>query len=330
MKKINSILVIVLLSSIISNAQNKSGFYMSWNIDHTERSVRPSIKISDQEAKTVSCYYVEFDDHQQLKRVKFYFNGKESNYGSYGAHELERSYFNGYFIEKYKSENEKYVSVDGGVDERRFVLNPQGYWVIKENTLKGKLIKRGVAKILVSRNYKGEIETEIQLSADNDTIPDGNGFKIVHFSYDKKGLTRYRQNRNKDGNIVNGTTGYATVIFQFNQDGMFFEEQFLDEKGELFLHPQFDLAKINWREFNKYGKPSRIYYMDAMGFPHEQRALGKIIYRPNMTRESITYFNRIGQKTADVNGISKSVYNYSKDGKYLGRTNYDINGEEIE
>ena len=62
----------------------------------------------------------------------------------------------------------------------------------------------------------------------------------------------------------------------------------LDENGNLFLHPRFDLAKINWREFNKYGKPSRIYYMNTLGYPHEQRAYGKFSFLLKVKIKNIT------------------------------------------
>ncbi|MFK2820322.1 hypothetical protein U0L90_09345 [Flavobacteriaceae sp. LMIT009] len=324
----NIIFLMAYMSIQIICAQ-QSGYYMEWNIDHSERSVKPSIKISEDEAQKIYAYYVEFDNQNRLKSVKFYFEGKKSNQGNYGAHELVRSYFNDHFIEKYRNTKGEYVSVSGGVDERKYTLNTNGYWIKKENLSKGNLVTEGVAYSKVTRNINNELATEIQFSVTNDTIPDGNGFPIVHFDYDRNGLTLYRQSRSREGQIVNGVNGYATVIFQFNQDGMFYEEQFLDENGNLFLHPRFDLAKINWREFNKYGKPSSIYYMNTLGYPHEQRAYGKIVYRSNMTRESITYYNRKGEKTEDRNGIAKSIFNYNKEGKYIGRTNFNLEGREI-
>ena len=327
--RIKRILLLTIYTPLQFICAQQSGYYMDWNVDHSERTVTPSIKITNKEAQTVNCYYVEFDNKGRLKSVKHYFSGKPSNYGNFGAHELERSYFNNHFVEKYKNIKGEYVSVSRGVDERKYSLNTNGYWIKKENLSKDKLVKEGVAYSIVSRNNRNELETEVQFSATNDTIPDGNGFPIVHFAYDANGLMLYRQNRTKNGEIVNGVNGYATVIFQFNQDGMFFEEQFLDENGNLFLHPRFDLAKINWREFNKYGKPSRIYYMNTMGYPHEQRAYGELAYRSNMTRESIIYFNREGDKTEDRNGIAKSVYNYDTEGKFIGRTNYNLKGIEI-
>lgn len=325
-----SLYILGVLFTLNAYSQTESGFYMDWNVDHSERTVKPSIRISKEEAQIVNCYYVEFDSQNRLKSVKYYFFGTPSNYGNYGTHELIRQYFEGHYIEKFKDITGAFTQINDGVTARKYVLNGKGYWIKKENFNNEKLVSEGVAYSKVTRNAKNELETEIQFSVTNDTIPDGNGFPIVHFAYDANGFMLYRQNRTNNGKVVNGNNGYAIVIFQFNQDGMFFEEQFLDEDGNLFLHPRFDLAKINWRAFNKYGKPARIYYMNTLGYPHEQRAYAEISYRPNMTRESITYFNRIGEKTADSNGIAKAVYNYDKYGQYIGRLNYDINGKLIE
>jgi hypothetical protein len=311
-------------------AQEKTGYYINWDIDHTEKSARSSIRISEEESKIVNCYLVKFDKQNRLSSVKYYYSGKPSEYGSYGAHELIRTYQDDSFAEKYKNTLGKFVINSSDVTKRKYTLNAAGFWVKKENFKDDKLVEKGVATSIVTRNSKHEIETEIQYGFQGDTIPDGNGFKIVHFTYNKDGLTLHRQNRTFDGLVINGDQNYATVIFQFDQNGNFFEEQFLDEKDNLFLHPRFDLAKINWRTFNKYGKPSEIYYMDENGYPHSTRAYAVIKYRPNMTREQITYYNRIGEKIVDRNGIASTTYNYDVIGKYLGRSNYDLNNNVIE
>ncbi|GGZ81291.1 hypothetical protein [Algibacter mikhailovii] len=328
--KFKYITYLIICLPFIIYSQEKSGYYINWDINHAETFVRPSIPISEEESKTINSYYVEFDNNNRLLRVKFYFSGKPSDYSNYGAFELVRTYHSGYFIEKYKNTAGEFIENSSNIDEKKYLLNTAGYWIRKENYSNGELISDGVAYSEVTRNDKNEIATEIQFSATGDTIPDGNGFNIVHFLYNKDGLTLYRQNRNEKGEIVNGNQGYATVVFQFDHNGMFFEEHFLDENNNLFLHPRFDLAKINWRAFNKYGKPSRIYYMNSLGYPHEKRAYGIIKYRPNMTRASITYYDRYGERSVDVHGVAKSIYNYDAHGKYLGRDNFDLENNRIE
>lgn len=327
---IKTISCIILFFPIILLSQNKSGYYINWNMNHAGTSITPSIPISIEEAKTINCYYLQFDGNNRLINVKFFFSGKPSNYSNYGAYELVREYYNGFFTEKFKNIKGKFVVNSSNIFKKKYYLNSEGYWTKKENYSNGQLVSEGKAITLVTRNKRNEIASEIQLSAKGDTIPDGNGFKIVHFSYNKDGLTTLRQNKNSKGTIVNGNQGYATVIFQFDNNGMFFEEEFRDENNNLFLHPRFDLAKINWREFNKYGKPSRIYYMNDLGYPHEKRAYAIIAYRNNMTRESITYYDRLGKKTIDRNGISKSIYNYDTNGKYLGKSNFNLDNKPIE
>lgn len=327
---IKTVTYIILFFPIFLFSQNKSGYYINWNMNHAGTSLTPSIPISVEEAKIINCYYVQFDEKNRLISVKFFFSGKPSNHGNYGAFELVRYYYNGFFKEKYKNTKGKFIANSSNISEKKYHLNAEGYWIKKENFSNGQLITKGIARTLITRNKRNEIASEIQLLANGDTIPDGNGFKIVHLSYNKDGLTTLRQNKNSEGTIVNGKQEYATVVFQFDQNGMFFEEEFRDENNNLFLHPRFDLAKINWREFNQYGKPSRIYYMDDLGYPHEKRAYAIITYRKNMTRESITYYDRLGKKTIDRNGISKSIYNYDANGKYLGRSNFDLDNKLIE
>ena len=51
--------IVLLLFAAQLNAQNSSGFYLNWNIDHTERTVKPSIPIGKEEAKkNMYAYYV--------------------------------------------------------------------------------------------------------------------------------------------------------------------------------------------------------------------------------------------------------------------------------
>ena len=325
-----NLIYLIIFFPFIAYAQEKSGYYIDWDINHAETFVKPSIPISMEEAKTINCYLVEFDYVNRLTNVKYYFSGKPSNYSNFGAFELIREYHTGYVTEKYKNTKGEFVENSNNTHEKKYYLNTDGYWIKKENYNNGELLPKGIAYSIITRNKNNEIATEIQFSAKGDTIPDGNGFKIVHFLYNKDRLTLHRQNKNEKGEIINGSNGYATVIFQFDQNGMFFEEQFLEENNNLFLHPSFDLAKINWREFNKYGKPSRIYYINNMGYPHENRAYAIIKYRPNMTRESITYYDRYSEKTGDGNGIAMSVYNYNLEGKYLGKTNFDLENKKIE
>ncbi|WP_144802296.1 hypothetical protein [Maribacter sp. MAR_2009_72] len=328
--KIKNIIYLFIFLPFVTYSQEKSGYYINWDINHAETFVKPSIPISKEEAKIINCYFVEFDNKNRLISVKYFFSGKPSNYSNFGAFELIREYHSGYVTEKYKNTLGEFVENSSKAHERKYYLNSDGYWTRKENYNNGELLPEGIAFSQVTRNEKNEIATEIQFSSKGDTIPDVNGFKIVHFLYNKDGLTLHRQNKNGKGEIINGSNGYATVIFQFDQNGMFFEEQFLDENNKLFLHPRFDLAKINWREFNKYGKPSRIYYMNSIGYPHENRAFGIIKYRLNMTRESITYYDRYGERTVDGNGVAMSVYNYNSEGKYLGKTNFDIENNKVE
>lgn len=72
--------------------QSLDGFYMNWNRDHTGRTIKPMIPVSDEDAKIVNCYYVEFDENKKFISVKYFNSGNPSKYSNYGSHELLREY----------------------------------------------------------------------------------------------------------------------------------------------------------------------------------------------------------------------------------------------
>ncbi len=94
---------LVLLLPILVFSQEQSGYYVNWNVDHTERKVKPSIPISEQEAETVNCYLVKFNKKGRLSNVTYYFSGKKSNHGNYGAFQLLRVYKRDKVVEQYKA-----------------------------------------------------------------------------------------------------------------------------------------------------------------------------------------------------------------------------------
>ena len=197
---IKSILYLIIFLPFMAFSQEQTGYYINWDINHAETSVRPSIPISKEEANTINCYLVEFDNKNRLMKVKYYFSGKPSNYSNFGAFELVREYHSGYFTEKYKNTVGEFVENSSKAHEIKYDLNSDGYWIKKENSNNnGELLPEGIAFSRVTRNENNEIATEIQFSAKGDTIPDGNGFKIVHFLYNKDGLTLHRQNKNGKG-----------------------------------------------------------------------------------------------------------------------------------
>mgnify|MGYP001056783162 FL=1 len=312
-------------------AQNKSGYYLKWDIDHTDRRVKPSISISAQEAQSINCYYVKFNSKNQCQSVQYYYQGKPSVYGNFGAHQLTRIYFKDSFVETYQDTQGKPVTNRQGVYRTVFSLDQKGFWNKKQffNQRKQPIEVGGVAERQMIRDRQNRAIIEIQLNLKGDTIPDGNGFKQPHFAFTEDGLALYRQNRNPQGQLINETKGYAVVNFLFDENGNFVDEDFRDAEGKLFVRAHSDYARINFREFNRYGKPARIYFLDALGRPLKTRAYGVITYYPDMNRKSITYYDYQGRKSANLQGVSTIEYQYAPDGRFIGKINYDTQGNKV-
>lgn len=310
-------------------AQNKSGYYINWNVDHTERQVKPSIPISAQEAKVINCYYVKFNSRNRLESVKFYYQGKPSKYGDFGAHEMIRTYSKNHFTETYRNIDGKAVANNRGIYKQVFYLNSKGFWSKKQyfNQQNQPIAQGKIAEVHTIRDAQNRAISEIQLGLKGDTIPDVNGFKTPYFAFTKDGFALYRQNRNPQGQLINGDKGYAVVNFLFDGNGNFVNEEFRDAKGNLFAYPGY--ARINFREFNKYGKPARIYFLDKMGRPLQTWAYGVVQYYPNMNRKSITFYDNQGNKSATPQGTSTIIYKYDSEGKFVGRERYDVKGKKI-
>ena len=311
-------------------AQTTDAYYMVRNKNHSGTEIAPAIALNDDEAKQVNCYWVSFDSLGFLSTVNYFYAGQASNSGDYGAHEMERIYQEGSYLERFKDVDGNYTLSRSGIWERKYYCDDAGFWTRREDYDEtGALLKEGPAVCLVQRNADHEIEVEINLNAAGDTLRDGNGFKLIHFEYNDDGLATLRENRDLQGKVINGDQGYSTVVFRFDHNGQFFEEAFKSEHGELFLHPRFDLAMINWRAFNKYGKARRIYYMDEKAYPHATRAYAEVYYRKNMSREKLVYFDREGFETTDRNGVAQVIYNYDSSGSFIGLSRLDLEGKEL-
>lgn len=308
-----------------------SGYYIHWNIDHTERGVKPAIKVSADEAKKIICYQVIFDKQGRFQRVRYFFGGTPSPYSNFGAHELVREYQQKTFTERFKNTQGQWVANSSGVYKRVYQLNAAGYWTKRTCEDKnGKAVaERGVARLELLRDKEHRGIAEVQYDLKGNIVPDINGFDYPYFSFTKDGLALYRQNRDKNGKVVNGKQGYATTHFVFDENGNFIHEEFRTAKGELFVPSDVHFAQINYREFDKYGKPHKVYFMDANGRPCKNKTFVMLTYRPNLSRKDIIYYNHWGNKAETKRGYAHSVLKYAKDGKFLGRENYDLQGNKL-
>ena len=111
---------------------------------------------------------------------------------------------------------------------------------------------------------------------------------------------------------------------------LFFGEEFLDKNGDLVIHPSLGYAKIDFREFNKYGKNLRQYFMDENGYPSTGKSMAIIDYNENMSRKKIVFYDRVGELTEDFKGRASLVYEYDKTGKFLGRKYYDLKNNVLD
>ncbi|WP_109830666.1 hypothetical protein [Reichenbachiella versicolor] len=323
---------VLMLTSTKLFSQHDSGYYMDWNTDHTQRTIKPSIKLTEKEAQSINCYKVTFDEQGRLQRVEYFVSGKKSSNASYGAHMMEVKYFSDHKEESFRNTENKRVSNQNGIWLCKYSLNEEGYWTRKENHgKKGNLKEQyGVAVWKVYRDYQNRRLSEIRFNSSLDTIPDPNGFKVTHFTYNEDGFITSRQNRDQRGELQNGKYGYAKVVFHMNQDGQFYGEEFLDSKSKLVNSTSLGYAKIDMRDFNKYGKNRRFYFTDESGYPSKEKAMGVVTYHENMAKDEVVYYDRNGNQTKDPKVRAKSKYIYDENGEYIKRINYNYEGEVIQ
>jgi len=321
-----------ILISMTIYSQKESGYYMNWNRDHTERTVKPTIKLNEKEFKFLNCYSVTFDLADKLTKVEYYTAGKKNSNADFGAHKLEVNYYSNYYEEVFRNEENQRVVNKNGIWLIKYHINEDGYWMKRAYYDKdGNLINRyGVAISKVQRDYMNRMISEIQLNSNLDTIPDVNGFKIPHFTFNQDGFMSSRQNRNENGKLENGKYGYAKVIFHLDQNGQFYGEEFIDSQDNLINSSSLGYAKVDLRDFNEYGKNKRLYYTDETGYASEHKAMGIITYNENMTRDEIVYYDRYGKMTNDVSVRAKSKFIYNENGEFVGRENYNCEGKIIE
>ncbi len=323
------LIVIVIFLSLKVYSQHESGYYMNWNSDHTQSTVKPTIKLNDKEAKLINCYKVIFDNDGRLKTVAYFVSGKKSSNSNFGAHILERKYHNNHFEEFFRNKKNERVANNNGIWFHKYHLNENGFWTKKENySHQGELLEHyGVAAYIVHRDYQNRRHTEIRLDSKLDTIPDPNGFKITHFTYNPDGFISSRQNRNQKGELENGKYGYAKVVFHIDQNGQFYGEEFINSMGNLANSTSLGYAKVDMRDFNRYGKNRRFYFTDESGYPSKEQAMGIVTYHDNMSKNEVIYYDRYGSQTKDVRVRARSKYIYDEKGEYLKRENYNCEGQ---
>ena len=158
MYQVNIASLLLFLSTFAASAQYQSGYYMDWNVDHTERVVKPAIPISKEEAQTIRCYYVAFDKENKLASVRYFFNGKPSKFSNFGSHQIVWTYSADRYTEKFKNIEVQWTANSSATFKRVYYLNKKGYWTKREYfDKKGeKIAVRGVAvsKLTLETQYR--------------------------------------------------------------------------------------------------------------------------------------------------------------------------------
>ena len=311
-----------------SKLKTADGFYINWNIDRTQKKVKPSLPISAEEAKTVNCYYVKFDDENRMTSVKYFLSGKPSNDSNYGAFELQRSYNDNRMEDRFKNTEGKETATSSGKGLNKYHLNNNGFWILKEHfDLKGNRIESdGVASVELTRNHKDEVESWTRLDLKKDTVEFYNKLKKTYIIVDDYGQIAFMQNRKENGNLINGPMGVAEVAYNYDDNGSQLSKEFRNENSKPIMHPTLFYSRLEFRDFNKYGFPKRQFKFDEKGHYMES---AEIEYNPNMTRKTITYYDKKGNLTENAYGFANSIYLYNDLGELIKEKRYNLAGQAI-
>ncbi|MFK7978947.1 MAG: nuclear transport factor 2 family protein [Saprospiraceae bacterium] len=311
-----------------SKLKTRDGFYINWNIDSTQKGIKPSLPISAEEAKIVNCYYVKFDDQNRVISVKYFLSGKPSDDSGFGAFELNRIYEDKIIEVRFKNTEGQSVLNTSGVGVIKYHLNETGHWMSKEYfDLNDKMIEaNGIATIEVTRNNKNELNSWIRYDLKKDTVANSNGIKKTYYLFDEQGQTAFTQNLDANGNLKNGALGVAELAYSFDKNGTLLSRAFRDENHKLVMHPTVKYSRLEFREFNKYGNPKRIYSLDEKGYPI---GCGVIAYNSNMTRKKLTFYNRYSEPADSPFGYAYIIYQYDDQGAFVKAQRFNLAGEEI-
>lgn len=314
--------------SATSKLKTRDGFYINWNIDRTQKEIKPSLPVSAEEAKNVNCYYVKFDDQNRVTSVKYFLSGKPSNDGSFGAFELNRVYEDKIIQVRFKNTEGQSVLNASGTGIIKYHLNETGHWMSKAYfDLNDKMIEAyGVAKIEVTRNNKNELNSWISYDLKKDTVANTNGIKKTHYLFDEQGQTAFIQNLDANGNLKNGSLGVAELAYSHDENGTLLSREFRDENHKPVMHPTVNYSRVEYREFNKYGFPKRLYTIDEKGYPLKH---GIIEYNENMARKKITFYNRQSEPAESDEGYAYIIYQYDDQGAFVKAKRFNLAGEEI-
>jgi len=314
--------------SATSKLKTRDGFYINWNIDRTQKEIRPSIPISAEEAKVLNCYFVKFDDQNRVISVKYFLSGRPSNDSGFGAFELNRVYKDKITEVRFKNTEGQSVLNSSGTGVIKYHLNQTGHWMKKEYfDLNGQMIEAsGAASIEVTRNNQNELASWIRYDLKHDPVTNTNGMEKTYYIFDEQGQTAFVQNLDSNGKLKNGSLGVAELAYSHDENGTLLSRQFRDENQKPVMHPTVMYSTLEFREFNKYGFPKRFYTIDEKGYPIGH---GIIEYNSNMTRKKLTFYNSESEPAEASSGYAYIIYQYDDQGEFVEAKRFNLAGEEF-
>lgn len=314
--------------SATNRAKTRDGFYINWNIDRTQKEIRPSIPISIEEAQTVNCYYVKFDEKDRVTSVKYFLSGKPSNDGSYGSFEFNRIYVDKIIEVRFRNTEGQTVLNKSGTGVIKYHLNENGHWIRKEFfDLNDKMIEAdGVATVELTRNNNNDMLSWLRYDLNSDTVPYFNGIKKTYYQFDEQGQTTFAQNLDFNGNLKNGPQDVAEVAYSFDENGILLSREFRDENHKRILHPTGQYSRVEYRDFTKYGFPQRFYVLDEKGYFIRS---GIIEYNKNMSRKEMTFYNKQGEIAESEDGYAHTYYVYDDQGAPVREDRFNLAGEKV-
>ncbi|WP_020401463.1 hypothetical protein [Kordiimonas gwangyangensis] len=322
--------VIIAILFTLPAVASEDGAYLHWNIDHTQRTPKPAHPLNAEEIGVLNHYKIEHDSEGRIAKVTYMQRGKPADGGEFGVAYTAFTYSPEQTVESYKNAAGEAVAVRGIL--RKVYHHPKGgFWtrVTFDNEAGSAASPNGYSELRVIRDTSGRVVMETRHSSDGSVVAEHNGFMSAHFVYDDNGFARYREFRNEHGELQNGTLGYARVAFKFDPHGNFLEEYAEDAAGASATMSA-GFHRIEWREFNAYGMPARVYYFDAEGYVYQPYAYSAREYLPSTQRASIAFFGPRGEAVMHPQGFHRMNYIYAPDGSLQRRTRLNTEGKPVE
>ncbi|MEX2962868.1 hypothetical protein [Microbulbifer sp. TYP-18] len=326
-------IVLGMISYLVHASDLKSGYYLKWDTDHTERKIRPVYPISTEKIGLYNTYYIEVED-QKPQSVCYFTSSRPSNKSDFGSHCIKFAYEKNSIYRTFVNIDGERISNNEGVYAVKYILDGQEYPTKKQNFGESNNLiedKSGSAEYYFKRDELGRRYSEVRKNANGDVVLEHNGFYEARFIFDANDYAAYRRGFDRDGNIMEGKYGYATAHFWFDENGNFEKEEFRNSSGKLVLGPSNRFARIEYKNIDSFGNWHEVNLYDASGeLLKDSPAILLARYHRNARRESISYYDSKMNPSENAQGINKYLYIYDKVGHLIERKGYSLKDELVE